>query len=221
MKVIITGSTGMIGKGCLLECIDNPQVESILLVNRHPIDVKHPKIKEVLVKDFFELELVRDDLKGYDACFYCMGVTSAGMNEADYSRITFEATIEFAKELFSLNPYSTFCYISGAGSDSSEKGNTMWARVKGKTENALLAIGFRNTYMFRPGFIQPTKGIRSRTGWYNAVYTILGPFYFLLKRLPNYVTNTTTLAKAMIKVASDGYPKKILESADINKIGSE
>jgi uncharacterized protein YbjT (DUF2867 family) len=218
LKVIITGSTGMIGKGCLLECIDSFDVKSILLLNRNPSGINDPKVKEVIVKDFFDVKSYSNSLAGYDACFYCLGITSAGMKEVDYSRITHDMTILFAKELLALNPGITFCYISGAGTDSSEKGRSMWARVKGRTENALLSMGFKHAYMFRPGFIQPKRGIRSRTGWYNAVYKIMGPFYFLLKRMPAFVTDTERLAKAMIHVALNGYAKKILESSDINNI---
>ena len=219
MKVIITGATGMIGKGCLLECIDRPEIESILAVNRNPVAIKHPKLIELLIKDFSQLQHAEESLRGFDACFYCLGVTSAGMNETDYSKITYDMTLDFAKELLRINPAITFCYISGAGTDSSEKGNSMWARVKGKTENALLSLGFKNAYMFRPGFIQPKRGIRSRTGWYNAIYSVMGPLYFILKKIPKYVTNTETLARAMIYVSLQGYSKNILESTDINFIG--
>ena len=219
MKVIITGSTGMIGKGCLLECIDRPEITTILVANRNPVNINHPKLKEILLKDFSQLQHVEESFLGYDACFYCLGVTSAGMNESSYSKITYDMTLDFARQLIRINPGITFCYISGAGTDSTEKGNVMWARVKGKTENALLGLGFKNAYMFRPGFIQPKRGIRSRTGLYNAIYSILSPFYFLLKKLPKYVTNTETLARAMIYVALHGYSKNILESSDINVIG--
>jgi hypothetical protein len=219
LNVIIAGSTGMVGKGMLLECIDHPEVESILLINRNPIDISHPKIKEVLVKDFFNLDPIRNDLQGYNTCFYSLGVTSVGANEADYSRIMYDMTMVFAKEVLHQNPDMTFCFVSGKGTDSSEKGKFMWARVKGKTENAILSLGFKDAYMFRPGHIQPRKGIRSRTGWYNIYYGILGSFYFLLKRIPSFVTDTETMGKAMINVALTGYPKKILESIDINKVG--
>lgn len=219
LNIIITGSTGMVGKGALLECIDSPDVESILLVNRNPIDIKHPKIKEVLINDFFNLVSIREDLKGYNACFYCLGITSVGTSEADYTHIMHDMTLVFAKEVLHLNPGMTFCFVSGKGTDSTEKGNIMWARVKGKTENAILALDFKDAYMFRPGHIQPLRGIRSRTGWYNAYYAILGSFYFLLKRIPSFVTDTVTMGRAMINVALHGYHKHILESEDINKTG--
>ncbi len=219
INVIITGSTGMIGKACLLESIDSPDVEAILLVNRSPIDVKHPKVIEVLVKDFFNLDNVREDLRGYNTCFFCLGMTSAGMNEVDYTHIMYDLPVTFARQLLGLNPDMTFCFVSGAGTDSTEKGRTMWARVKGRAENEILKLGFKNAYMFRPGFIQPKRGIRSRTGLYNILYTALGPLYFILKRIPKFVSDTNTLAKAMIRVALDGYSKNILESEDINVVG--
>ena len=218
LKVIITGATGMIGRGCLLECIDSFDVKSILLLNRSDFGIDNPKVREVIVKDFFDTKSYMPSIMNYDACFYCLGVTSAGMKEQEYNRITHDMTITFAKELLAQNPDITFCYVSGAGTDSTEKGNSMWARVKGKTENDLFKLGFKQVYMFRPGYIQPKRGIRSRTGWYNAVYKTIGPLYFLLKRLPAYVTDTQKLGKAMIHVALHGYSKKILESKDINNI---
>ena len=218
LKVIITGSTGMVGKGVLLECIDSPDVESILVINRSPVDVKHPKVKEIIHKDFFDWSIIRDQLSGYNTCFFCMGVSSAGMKEADYKRMTYDLTLGFAKVVLFLNPDMTFCYVSGAGTDSSEEGRMMWARVKGKTENDLLAFGFRAAYMFRPGYIHPMRGIKSKTPLYNAFYTVLKPMYPLLKRMPKYVTDNAIIGKAMIKVALSGYSKKVLESIDINSI---
>jgi len=220
LKIVITGSTGMVGKGALLECIDSPEVEAILLVNRNPIDINHPKIKEIVIKDLFNLKPMREELKGYNTCFFCLGVTSFGTNEADYTSVMHDLTIVFAQEVLTLNPDITFCFVSGAGTDSTEKGNAMWARVKGKTENDLLKVGFKSAFMFRPGLIQPIRGIRSRTGWYNIFYTVTRPFSFLLRRLPKYVTNTVTMGKAMINVAMYGYPKNILESEDINILGA-
>ena len=220
LKVIITGATGMVGKGVLFECLDDARVDRVLCINRQPLGMQHPKLKEIIQSDFFHGEKVHMSLQGYDTCFFCLGVTSVGMNESEYSRITFELTLGFAKELLVLNPGMTFCYISGAGTDSTEKGKQMWARVKGRTENALLGLGFKNAYMFRPGFIQPRKGIRSKTKLYSLVYDLIGPFYFIWKKFPRYVTNTETLGRAMIHVALQGYNKSILESEDINKLGS-
>lgn len=218
LNVIITGSTGMVGKGVLLECIDSPDVESILVINRSPVDVMHPKVKEIIHKDFFDLGLVRDQLTGYNACFFCLGVSSVGMKEADYKRFTYDLTLGFAKVVLFLNPDMTFCYVSGAGTDSSEKGKSMWARVKGKTENDLLSLGFKAAYMFRPGYIHPMRGIRSKTPLYNAFYAVLKPMYGLLKRMPKYVTDNVTIGRAMIAVAKNGYSKGVLESLDINSI---
>ena len=219
LKVIIIGSTGMVGKGALLECIDSPDVESILLINRNPIDVKHTKVKEIILKDLFQLESVRENLKGYDTCFYSLGITSVGTNETDYTRIMYELPMLMAKELKMINPDITFCFVSGAGTDSSEKGNAMWARVKGKAENDLIKLGFKKAFMFRPGFILPRRGIKSRTGWYNIFYAIAKPFAFILKRMPRNVTDTVTMGRAMINAAVIGYPKIILESVDINQLG--
>ncbi|MEP6796324.1 MAG: epimerase [Saprospiraceae bacterium] len=220
LSVIITGSTGMVGRGVLLECIDSPVVESVLVVNRSPIDIKHPKLKEILIKDLTDPES-KSNLKGYNACFYCMGITSVGATEEHYTHIMHDLTIVFAQTALSVNPDMTFCFVSGAGTDSSEKGGQMWARVKGRTENDLLKLGFNKAYMFRPGLILPKRGIRSRTGWYNFFYTMTKPLTFLFKRMPKYVTDTTTLGNAMIQVCSQGYPLVILESIDINKAGTQ
>lgn len=216
MKVILTGSTGMVGKGVLLECIDHPDVEQILLINRSAVGIIHPKIKEIIHNDFFDWRSLHGSLAGFDACFFCMGVSSAGMNEQDYRRMTYDITLGFAKEILPINPNLTFCYVSGAGTESTETSRMMWARVKGKTENDLLALGFKHAYMFRPGFIQPMKGIRSKTALYQGIYNVISPLYFLLKRMPGLVTDTVTLGKAMIIVALNGYAKPILESRDIN-----
>lgn len=218
LKVIITGSTGMVGKGVLLECIDSPDVESILVINRSPVDIKHPKVKEIIHKDFFDWSAIRGQLSGYNCCFFCLGVSAAGMKEADYRRMTYDLALGFAKVVLFLNPDMTFCYVSGAGTDSSEKGRMMWARIKGKTENDLLSLGFKAAYMFRPGYIHPMRGIKSRTPLYNAFYKVLKPLYPLLKRMPKYVTDNVTIGRAMIAVAKNGYSKGVLESLDINSI---
>jgi len=216
LKVIITGTTGMVGKGVLLECIDSPDVEQILVINRNPVGITHPKLKEIIHKDFFDWSGIREQLNGYNACFFCMGVSSVGMNEADYRRMTYDLTLGFAKEVLAKNNDMTFCYVSGAGTDSTEQGRMMWARVKGKTENDLLALGFKDSYMFRPGFIQPMRGIKSKTALYQSIYNIISPLYGLLRRLPKYVTTTVIIGKSMIRVAMDGCDKKVLESIDIN-----
>ncbi len=219
LNVIITGSTGMVGKGALLECIDSAYVESILLVNRNPVDIKNTKIKEVLVSDFSNLDSVREDLKGYNACFFCLGITSVGMNEAEYTKVMYDLPVSFARQIHGLNPEMTFCFVSGAGTDSTGEGKTMWARVKGKAENEILQIGFQQAYMFRPGFIRPLRGIRSRTKLYNAIYSVVWPLAYLLQKFPKFATTTTVMGQAMINVALNGYPKTILESEDINKAG--
>ncbi len=206
----------MVGKGALLECLDSPHVDSILLVNRNSVGITHPKVKEIIHKDFYDWSAIRDQLKEYNACLFCMGVSSAGMKETEYTRLTYDLTLGFAKEVLAANPEMTFCYVSGAGTNSEMNSRMMWANVKGKTENDLMSLGFKNAYMFRPAFIQPLKGIRSRTALYQAIYNIMRPFYGLLKRFPGSVTDTTTLGQAMIGVCVDGYPKKILESSDIN-----
>lgn len=221
MKVILFGSTGMIGQGVLIECLKDARIESVLVVNRSSCTVSHPKLTEILHSDFFNLSPIASSLKGYNACFFCIGVTSAGHSEAYYHTQTFELTTKVAKAILKANKELTFCYISGAGSDSSENGSTMWARVKGKTENALFHMPFKSAYMFRPGYIQPLNGIKSRTKLYNAMYTICKLFYFMLKHVESMVTNTETLGRAMISAAANGYNKRILESKDINEIGKK
>ena len=218
MKVILFGSTGMIGQGVLTECLKDTQIESVLVVNRQSCKVTHAKLIEIIHNDFFDLSAISKQLSGYDACFYCLGVTSAGLSEADYHRNTFELTTKVADAVLKANKSISFCYISGAGADSSEKGKTMWARVKGKTENALLHMPFKSAYMFRPGYIQPLNGIESRTKLYRIMYAIFKPFYFILKHYEGMVTNTETLGKAMIAVVLKGSDKRILESRDINEI---
>lgn len=218
LRVIITGSTGMVGKGVLLECLDSPDVESILVVNRSPIDLKHPKLKEILVANLIDPES-KIKLKGYNACFYCMGITSVGASEEHYTHVMHDLTLVFAEAALSVNPDLTFCFVSGAGTDSTEKSRQMWARVKGRTENDLLKMKFKKAYMFRPGLILPKRGIKSRTRWYNYFYTVTKPISFIFKRMPKYVTDTITLGRAMINVCLHGYQESILESLDINKAG--
>jgi uncharacterized protein YbjT (DUF2867 family) len=215
LKVIITGSTGMVGEGVLLECLEHPAIEQVLMVNRKPYPANHPKLRECIVPDFLDPNAFSSQLTGYDACFYCAGVSSAGMSESDYSRITYDTTIRFAQKLASLNPQMTFIYVSGALTDSSEKGRVMWARVKGKTENALAACGFSKVYNFRPGFMKPTPGQRN-IKWY---YKIIGGLYPPLRAfLPNQVSTMQEVGLAMINSALKGYPKQILEIKDINSL---
>ena len=221
MKVILFGSTGMIGQGVLRECLDDPRIESVLTVNRKSSGLSHNKLKELIHEDFYDLSAIEKDFKDYDSCYYCIGITSAGLSEADYYKNTFELTTSVAKTVLSANKNMIFCYISGAGSDSSEKTKSMWARVKGKTENTLLAMPFKAVFMFRPGYIQPIDGIKSRTALYNTMYSISKPLYIILKHFEGIVTNTRTLGKAMINVSIEGAEKRILESKDINKTGNE
>jgi uncharacterized protein YbjT (DUF2867 family) len=217
LKVILTGATGMVGEGVLLECLANPAVDEVLSVSRRPCGHRHPKLHELLVPDFFSLDAVKDELAGYDACFFCAGVSSLGMNEADYAHFTFDLTLHFARTLAPLNPGMTFIYVSGAATDSTEKGRTMWARVKGRTENALLQAGFAHVYNFRPGFMRPTPGQRHVL----AAFKFLGWLYPLLHAIaPNHVSTLRQVALAMIRAAQHGYPTPILEIKDINALAS-
>ncbi len=184
----------MVGAGALLECLEDSRVESVLAVGRSLTGQTHPKLRHVIQADFFNYDNLRDDFANCDACFFCLGVSVAGMTEASYSHLTFDLTLAAAKEMAAANPKLTFCYVSGVGTDSTEQGRSMWARVKGKTENALLALPFKAAFMFRPGFIQPMHGVRSRTGWYQAFYTVAAPLYPVLHRLfPQYSTTTVNL----------------------------
>jgi uncharacterized protein YbjT (DUF2867 family) len=180
MKAIIFGATGMVGQGVLLECLDDPSVSSVLAVGRRTCGVTHPKLHEIVHSDFLDYSTIEEGLRGYDACFFCLGVSAAGMSEPDYHRLTFDVTLRAAETLARLNPTMTFCYVSGTGTDSSERGRSMWARVKGKTENHLMRVPFKATYMFRPGYIQPMRGVTSSTPLYRVAYAVLGPFYPVL-----------------------------------------
>lgn len=220
MKVIITGATGMVGKGVLLECLDSPKIEAVLVINRNTLGIQHQKLKEVLLKDFSQIHTISNQLEGYDGCFYCMGVSSVGMNEENYTQITYNIAKAFADVLCQINPNMVFNYVSGAGTDSSEKGRSMWARVKGKTENYILNKGFKDAYAFRPGAIIPERGIKSRTGWYNIFYVILRPFFGLLKSSKN-VTTTTKIGLAMINSLGHSQDLKHLENKDINLLAAK
>ena len=218
INAILFGSTGMIGKGVLFECLENDLVESVLVINRQAGEISHPKLKEIIHSDLFDLTGLAPEMTGYNTCFFCLGVSSAGLPENEYRKITYDLTLNAASTLLELNKDMTFCYISGAGTDSTEKGKTMWARVKGQTENKLLSMPFKKVYMFRPAFIQPMTGIRSKTRLYNVLYAVFKPFYFILKHLDSIVTNTQTVGKAMILCALHGFEKNILETKDINEI---
>lgn len=216
MKVIITGATGMVGKGVLLECLDHPQVSEILLINRRPISIKNSKLKEIIHQDFGNYNSIADQLKGYDAAYLCMGISAAGLKEEKYKEITYDYTLALAKTLFENNPNMTITYVSGEGTDSTEKGRVMWARVKGKTENDLLKMGFKQAFMYRPGAIIPLKGIKSGTRLYQFFYDYFMWLIKLLKFLfPKSIVNTTQLGLSMINVTLKGYSKNILRPADI------
>ncbi len=214
INAIITGATGMVGEGVLHECLLHPNVESVLVINRKPCEVKHEKLKEIIHKDLFDLSSIEDQLTGYNACYFCAGVSSVGKKENEYKRITYDLTMHFAKTLLKLNPDMTFCYVSGVGTDSTEKGKSMWARVKGKTENDLLELQFKAAFMFRPGYIQPTKGLRNT---YN-IYKVAAPFYPLWKLLfSKYVCTLKELGLSMIQVSLYGSDRQILECRDIDQ----
>ena len=219
MKVILFGATGMVGQGVLRECLLDPGVESALAIGRAATGQRHQKLQEIIQGDLFNLAPVEARLSGYDACFFCLGVSAARMSEQQYRRVTYDLTISTAEILVRLNPAMTFIYVSGAGTDSSERGRMMWARVKGETENALLRMPFKAAYMFRPAYIQPLHGIRTKTAWYKAFYAVMAPLYPLWKLLlPKYVTTTECLGRAMIEVARRGAPKPVLASQDIEEI---
>lgn len=219
MRVVLFGATGMVGSGVLIECLDHPHVDSVLVVGRRPLGLEHERLEELIVEDMFDLASVRDRLTGFDACFFCLGVSAAGMSEGDYHRITFDLTLAVARVLAEVSPDLAFCYVSGTGADSSEKGRVMWARVRGKVENALIRMPFKGAWMFRLGYVQPVKGVRSRTTLYNVIYAVLGPLYPILRRLaPSYVTTTDRVGRAMINVVRHGAPASVLENRDINRL---
>jgi uncharacterized protein YbjT (DUF2867 family) len=217
MKVIITGASGMVGKGVLLECLDDPKIEIVLSIGRSPANVDHEKIIEVQHPDFSSFDSIAQEFNGFDACYFCLGVSAGGMMEKEYTKITYDFTLTLAYELYKLNPEMTFTYVSGQGTDSSEKGKSMWARVKGKVENDLMAVGFKQSFMFRPGAIIPLRGIKSKTKSYQFFYNY---FMWLIKFIkllaPKSVVNTTEIGLAMINVTRDGYAKQIIDPEDIH-----
>ncbi|MCY1720648.1 epimerase [Prolixibacteraceae bacterium Z1-6] len=216
MKVIITGATGMVGKGVLLESLDHQSVTEVLVIGRNSVELKHPKLKEIIHSDFSSFSTVKDRLTGYDACFYCMGISSAGVKEEEFKHVTYDFTLALAKLLVKINPQMTFNYVLGEGTDSTEKGRVIWARVKGKTENDILKLGFKQAFMFRPGAIIPLRDIKSRTKLYQFIYDY---FMWLIKFFkfisPNSVVNTTQLGLAMINTVLRGYSDKIVKPKDI------
>jgi uncharacterized protein YbjT (DUF2867 family) len=219
MNILLFGATGMVGQGVLRECLLDPAVALVQTIGRTATGVQHPKLREVVHQDLWHYSSLEAELSGFDACFFCLGVSVAGMTEADYDHVTYGITLAAAETLSRLNPQMTFIYVSGAGSDSSERGRTMWARVKGKTENALLRLPFQAAYMFRPGVIQPLHGLRSKTAAYRVLYTLTKPLLPWLRRaLPGYITTTEQMGRAMLSVAKRGAAKRILESKDITAI---
>jgi len=219
VKIILFGATGMVGQGVLRECLVDADVQSVLSIGRSASGQSHKKLREIVRKDLTDLADIENELRGYDACFYCLGVSSAGMTEADYREVTYGLTMAVARTLARLSPGMTFIYVSGAGTDSTGSGRFMWARVKGKTENDLMRLPFKAAYMFRPGFIQPLHGVTSKTALYRIFYTMLGPLIPLFTAtLPRYVTTTERVGRAMIEAARHGAPKAVLEGKDINEL---
>lgn len=220
MNVLLFGATGMVGDGVLYECLADPRITKVVAVVRSPLGVTHAKLEERRRVDFFSYGDLGHDLATTHACFFCLGVSSAGMNEADYHRQTYDLTLAAARALATARPGAAFCYVSGTGTDSTERGRMMWARVKGKTENALLALPL-NAFMFRPGFIRPRPGKQSKTRLYRILYSLLTPLYPLLSSIvPTHVTTVENMGRAMIEVSTAGYPKRILENADINALAA-
>ncbi|HXA19237.1 MAG TPA: NAD(P)H-binding protein [Thermoanaerobaculia bacterium] len=219
MDVILFGATGMVGQGVLRECLLDPDVHRVLSIGRSATGQQHPKLREIVRDNLFDFTDIASDLSGYDACFFCLGVSAAGKTEDQYRRLTYDITIAAAMILATLNPGMTFIYVSGSGTDSTERGRTMWARVKGSTENALLRLPFKEAYMFRPAGIQPMHGETSKTRLYRVFYVIARPLMPLLKRLlPKYMSTTEQIGRAMIAAARNGAPKAILETEDINAL---
>ncbi|MCX6334762.1 MAG: epimerase [Bacteroidia bacterium] len=215
IKTIITGSTGMVGEGVLFECLQHPDVESVLVINRRPCGVTHPKLKEIILNNFFDLLAVESGLTGYNACFFCAGVTSMGMKEPEYTKITYDLTLNFAQTLSNLNPDMTFCYVSGAGTNSSEKGRMMWARVKGKTENDLMKLQFKNVFAFRPAFMKAIEGQKNLPRFYKFIQF---PYPVLHKLFPQYFGTLSDVGLAMINCTISGAGKRVLEAKDIAEL---
>jgi uncharacterized protein YbjT (DUF2867 family) len=215
IRAVLFGATGMVGEGVLHEALNHNDVESILVIGRKTCTVGNPKLKEILHGDFFDYANIEQGLRGYDACFFCLGVSSVGMNETEYRRITYNLTMEAAKTMLSANPGMTFCYVSGMGTDGTEAGPWMWARVKGKTENDLMKLPFKSVYLFRPGFIKPTTGLHNASALSKAIGLIY-PLWRLIA--PAYVCTLEDLGTAMIRAVTRGYPKQILENRDIAQL---
>jgi uncharacterized protein YbjT (DUF2867 family) len=212
IKVIVTGGTGMVGEGVMHECLLHPDIEEVLIINRKPYGSTHPKLREMILPDFFDLHSLENKLSGYDACLFCLGVSSIGMKEPEFTRLTHALTLGFAETLCKQNPNMVFCYISGSGTDSTEKGRLMWARVKGRTENDLMKLPFKQVFVFRPGFMKPTPGLKNTLPSYKYI-TWMFPFLKLV--LPRLVTTLKEMGLAMIETSLNGYEKKVVEVKDI------
>ncbi|WP_422097629.1 epimerase [Variovorax sp.] len=221
MKVLVFGATGMVGFGVLRECLLAPDVEEVVAVGRRPSGQQHPKLRDLVLPDMYDYTAAEPRLTGFDACFFCLGVSSVGMKEDAYRRVTYDLTLAAATVLARLNPEMTFAYVTGAGTDSSERGRSMWARVKGATENVLLKLPFRAAYMFRPGAIQPLHGANTKTPLYKAGIVLLTPVFGLARRLwPHLVTTTENMGLAMLAVARHGASKRVLDPLDINDLAA-
>jgi uncharacterized protein YbjT (DUF2867 family) len=217
INAILFGATGMVGEGALLEALDHHQIESVLVIGRRPCKITHSKLKELIQHDFYDYSTIENHLKGYDACFFCLGVSSVGMSEDDYRRVTYDLTMKAATTLSKLNPEMTFCFISGTGTDSTENGRSMWARVKGKTENDLVRLPFKAVYLFRPGLMKPNAGQKN----VKPVFKVLGSMYPLWKFFfPQYVCTLKELGRAMINAVAFGSSKRVLENSDIRELAS-
>lgn len=215
IRVLLTGATGMVGEGVLHECLLSPDVDEVLVISRRPSGVEHLKFSEYILPNFFDLSTIDNALEDFDACFFCLGVSSVGMKTDEYERMTYNLTMDFARALKQASPDSAFCYVSGAGTDSTEKGRLHWARVKGKTENDLQRLGFRQTFLFRPGILKPTRGLKNTLAFYKWAGWLLPVFELIL---PNSISSLAQLGQAMIHAVTHGYPKNILEVKDIKKL---
>jgi len=219
MRIVIFGASGMVGQGALREGLRDPEVEQVVSIVRAPTGTTHEKLREIVHKNFLDFTPIENQLTGLNACLYCLGVTSTGTKEEDYTRITYEFTIAAATTLLKLNPGMSFVFVSGAGADSTEHGGTMWARVKGKTENALLSMPFRSIYVFRPAMIQPLDGIQSKTASYRIIYGLIAPFLTAARHFwPSHISTTQELGKTLLAAAKRGMEKRVVEANQIREV---
>lgn len=221
LKVILAGSSGMVGEGVLLECLDHDAVESVLVINRRPINKSHPKLTEIIHSNFYDVSEIKSQLGGYNALFYCIGISSVGQTEASYTKFTYDMTMQFTQTCLEVNPNLSMVYCSAAGADSSEQGKIMWARVRGKLENDLQKLSLNSIYSIRPAFIEPMRGVKSKTKAYHILITIFRPLFFVLRVFPMIATSTVIIGKCMINAVLLGYEKPVLESRDINRLGNK